>query len=335
MTIPIRVDTNQLRVSGVCQSNNQSVLYANPETTISDFFTNNMKDILTRSHRFDSDVVHIIGENEISKVIDVINIHFDFGVAQIKQSDLTMSFAGLFKAQAEKAQQPNAMIRNVYMNIQMFNKKLYGFRINIKKANDEIISPKISYVISGDETLIATINYCRSRNTMFFPNNTNLCINGKEYNISMLTKDCFSDCQNVIEIADAAIAVNEIGNEQSRNVTQLQENVVAPELLPKKLVKKQTKTKSKIPATLRNSVWNSYIGKKNKEGMCFCCNSEQISSGNFECGHIVAESEGGEINIQNLRPICSLCNKSMGGKNMEDFMKKCGYQKNQNWDGIP
>jgi len=29
--------------------------------------------------------------------------------------------------------------------------------------------------------------------------------------------------------------------------------------------------------------------------------------------------------IQNLRPICSLCNGSMGTTNMEEFMKKNGY----------
>ena len=41
----------------------------------------------------------------------------------------------------------------------------------------------------------------------------------------------------------------------------------------------------------------------------------------FEAGHIIAERCGGPTNIENLRPICSLCNRSMGLKNMIDFMK--------------
>jgi hypothetical protein len=65
-------------------------------------------------------------------------------------------------------------------------------------------------------------------------------------------------------------------------------------------------TKAKIPSTVRNSVWNIYIGADQKRGLCFCCNTEHISCANFECGHIQAKSKNGEITIQNLRPICGL-----------------------------
>ena len=43
---------------------------------------------------------------------------------------------------------------------------------------------------------------------------------------------------------------------------------------------------------------------------------------NFECGHIVSVKEGGETNIENLLPICSSCNKSMGTENLMVFKKK-------------
>ena len=48
--------------------------------------------------------------------------------------------------------------------------------------------------------------------------------------------------------------------------------------------------------------------------MCFCCNVEPITFANFECGHVQSGVNGGDDKIQNLRPICSLCNKSMGKK---------------------
>ena len=100
-------------------------------------------------------------------------------------------------------------------------------------------------------------------------------------------------------------------------------------------IEKKTKNpKIKIPATLRNTVWNTYIGIDKKQSICFCCNSEQITFGNFECGHVHAESKKGEMTIQNLRPICGLCNKSMSTTNMEDFIEKCGFIKTKNWNGI-
>ncbi len=67
-----------------------------------------------------------------------------------------------------------------------------------------------------------------------------------------------------------------------------------------------------ISATLRNSVWNVYVGSKIKESVCFCCRSETISCVNFDCGHIQAKSKNGENRLHNLRPICGHCNSSMG-----------------------
>jgi hypothetical protein len=38
--------------------------------------------------------------------------------------------------------------------------------------------------------------------------------------------------------------------------------------------------------------------------------------------------------IENLRPICSNCNKSIGSKDMDDFMTKYKIKKPKNWNGI-
>jgi hypothetical protein len=86
-----------------------------------------------------------------------------------------------------------------------------------------------------------------------------------------------------------------------------------------------SKTK-KIPDALRNAVWNKYIGLEKGTGMCFCCNLEIISRGNYDCGHIISRAKGGETMLQNLRPVCGKCNKSMGTKDMNLFKKECGFQ---------
>lgn len=97
---------------------------------------------------------------------------------------------------------------------------------------------------------------------------------------------------------------------------------------PDSLTSKKTKINKKesIPKTVRNSVWNRHIGAKKGTGDCYVGCGEQISKGNFECGHIIAEKCGGTTSMDNLRPICSLCNKSMGTNNMNEFMEKYGFK---------
>ena len=69
--------------------------------------------------------------------------------------------------------------------------------------------------------------------------------------------------------------------------------------------------KQKIPKALREQIWLRDIGKK-YEGKCritWCEN--KISVFDFQCGHDVPESHGGETILENLVPICSRCNLSM------------------------
>ena len=97
--------------------------------------------------------------------------------------------------------------------------------------------------------------------------------------------------------------------------------------------KKPVKRKTKIPATVRKIVWATYIGENNSTGKCLCCSTEEISLTNFECGHIKSEKNGGETTIENLRPICGHCNKSIGSKNMDEFMEKYKIKQPSNWFG--
>lgn len=48
----------------------------------------------------------------------------------------------------------------------------------------------------------------------------------------------------------------------------------------------------------------------------------------FECGHVTSIKQNGKNTVKNLRPICGLCNKSMGITNMHIFMKKYGIEIN-------
>ena len=81
------------------------------------------------------------------------------------------------------------------------------------------------------------------------------------------------------------------------------------------------KKKKPIPATIKRLVWNTHIGEEKGKSKCLCCKITDITQLSFNCGHIVAESNGGELKVSNLMPICQNCNSSMGTKNMNEFMK--------------
>lgn len=68
----------------------------------------------------------------------------------------------------------------------------------------------------------------------------------------------------------------------------------------------------------RIAVWDKYVGEDARKGKCFVCQSV-ISLTHFEVGHVKAVAKGGSDEMRNLRPVCSLCNRSCGTENMSDF----------------
>ena len=87
-------------------------------------------------------------------------------------------------------------------------------------------------------------------------------------------------------------------------------------------------SEKKISQTLRQHVWFKYANNK-LETKCNCCGINTINAFTFECGHIIPASKGGECHINNLVPICGLCNKSMGNINMITFLKNHDYPINK------
>jgi hypothetical protein len=70
--------------------------------------------------------------------------------------------------------------------------------------------------------------------------------------------------------------------------------------------------KTKIPKALREQVWLTSMGER-FDGKCkvvWCKN--RINVFDFQCGHNIPESKGGKTTVDNLLPICTRCNISMG-----------------------
>lgn len=82
------------------------------------------------------------------------------------------------------------------------------------------------------------------------------------------------------------------------------------------------KKKTKIPQAKRMLCWNTYIGESVGKAKCVCCKMIDITQFSFTCGHVVAEFNGGDISIENLRPICIKCNNDMGTMDMRKYAMK-------------
>jgi 5-methylcytosine-specific restriction endonuclease McrA len=82
---------------------------------------------------------------------------------------------------------------------------------------------------------------------------------------------------------------------------------------------KQTKSKKRkgIPKAIKVVLWTMHFGEC-YHGNCYVCNRE-LKILDFEAGHIESVANGGSDNIANLKPICGLCNKSVGTTNLEIF----------------
>lgn len=76
----------------------------------------------------------------------------------------------------------------------------------------------------------------------------------------------------------------------------------------------------RIPQTVRRDVWLTHIGEK-FHGKCYVC-EKKIDPFQFEASHVVAQTQGGSNVVENLRPCCALCNRSMGIQNLELFKKE-------------
>lgn len=88
--------------------------------------------------------------------------------------------------------------------------------------------------------------------------------------------------------------------------------------------------KKTVPKVLRDLSWSKWIGEDIGKSKCFCCEVNEIKMSSFHCGHVVAEVNGGKMTVDNLRPICSACNLSMGSENLDEFKTRCGFNKSAN-----
>jgi uncharacterized coiled-coil protein SlyX len=133
--------------------------------------------------------------------------------------------------------------------------------------------------------------------------------------------DDLEDMKNKLSDTDMSTQEAVIKIDKQNEEIQDMKNKISNKQTVIKCVEIKPKKKA-IPKTLKNKVWNKYIGIEIGQTKCLCCKLTDISQLNFHCGHIISEKDGGELTMENLKPICGSCNLSMATMNMDEFMKK-------------
>jgi hypothetical protein len=78
-----------------------------------------------------------------------------------------------------------------------------------------------------------------------------------------------------------------------------------------------TAVRKKIPATVRQQVWEKANGS-GERGVCFVCEGG-LEFRDMECGHVVAHALGGDDTVANLMPTCKTCNRDMGIMHLMEY----------------
>jgi len=83
--------------------------------------------------------------------------------------------------------------------------------------------------------------------------------------------------------------------------------------------------RNKNSPKLRIEVWNTEFGDE-EEGYCpnyKCENKLSNEAFGFEFGLLVSKSNGGQICLDNIKPLCTQCYNKMGSTNWDEFYKSC------------
>jgi hypothetical protein len=92
---------------------------------------------------------------------------------------------------------------------------------------------------------------------------------------------------------------------------------------------KKTSNRLRVPrynnVKTKSTLWIYQFGEV-QNALCCCCNKTDMNYfDEWHKGHVISKKDGGSDMIENIRPICPECNRSMGTENMDNYMKNQGY----------
>jgi len=138
------------------------------------------------------------------------------------------------------------------------------------------------------------------------------------------------DCNND-EILDA-YSLQFKNDEQLRSLAVKNNliNIFQPRLQKQDLIKLlvEKKVKREKNNHIKSAVWDNYIGKEIGQYPCLLCRVIHITQLTFQCGYGNPISRGGSEVLENLLPICSVCNSNLcctnNPKTINEYLKSIG-----------
>jgi len=105
---------------------------------------------------------------------------------------------------------------------------------------------------------------------------------------------------------------------QMKEAARLANNKVAESYKNLNVNTSKTQKKEAFPDWFKSMIWRKNNGSLEK---CICkvCSLNIISSDSFSAGHILPESKGGMMCLENIMPICPECNSQMGSRHLYWF----------------
>lgn len=204
------------------------------------------------------------------------------------------------------------------IHIQKFYNLPNEFRMEIFKHVFKNKSDYCSWHIYMMEEIKNVPIYIRSNYQ--FPKIYNLEYTNSDKSTDYVINKIISALKKEINICDKEIKKESKDVIKNNNLKQLEKaNNNNIEVKVKKIKKKS------IPIALKRKIWAKWIGEDVGKTKCICCKLTDITQLNFSCGHVISEFNGGELKVDNLKPICSSCNSSMGTTNMDEYMNKYGF----------
>lgn len=128
----------------------------------------------------------------------------------------------------------------------------------------------------------------------------------KKLGIFSEDKDKFNDVKKFLTKPTSPVSPVEIDNSKVSNRARDR---------PKSTPVKQYNLRPRIPKDIRKEIWRIYA----VDERCFCC-LEPLLETKYEAGHIKPYAHGGSDTVDNLRPICFDCNRSMSSLHMYEYM---------------
>ena len=273
------------------------------------------------------EIIHAENKEHVYSIFKLINqntplpdIEFEAPSHKVILKQMCHYFQDKYKKIWSKGKDENRCARRPFLSYNHFQKSLLFL---IENLGQEYNSSDLIDLIEQKNQLIS------NRSLDLIPNSSiNMMVKAKQWGFYLglytfdykmsygyeWTKEIYENVKG--KQSNSFYKIKNIKDEEAQEQDQPQAQTQIQN--DKQTMKKYKK--KKIPKSLRDKCWNNYVGETNAQCQCICCGYNIIKMLQFECGHIVAERNGGSLDLNNLLPICGTCNRSMGTQNMEEYI---------------